>query len=218
MKCSRVNNPAKFAVLSNRQLPWKDGVLYWHLANFSDDMEKHQQVGIFKDVFQLYNHELWPLRFQSTDNISLADHKIFFVDEHDRVKGLNFNSPFAFRDEPDVIAVQYTYQPGFEFSMCMFVSDAHFFSYKIQEGSFALVKVILHEGLHALGLDHTDVKGDIMEAVYSDTNDFTYDSRAGLNKIHGAARRARVKADPSAAFLYPPLRKGIFSRLCNLFR
>jgi len=229
MKCSttapmqawRNQAPPQFSVLSNRKLPWKEGVLYWHLANFSDDLPVHQQIAIFKDVFSEYNHELWPLRYKSTEEIDKADHKIFFVDQVDCIKDTNTSSPFVFSDAPEVIAVQYTYAPGFEWSMCMFISDVHFFTYKQQHGSFQLGKVVLHEGLHGLGLDHTTAKGDIMEPIYSDKNDFTDDSRAGLNKIHGAVRRARMKADPAAAFLMThTLRKrvGLFSKLKKFLR
>lgn len=199
----RVVMPPQYKILQNRQLPWKAGVIKWHLANWSKDMDKHKQVSIFKDTFAMFNHELWPLRFESTDNVGEAEMKIYFVDDDDkiRVNGTTKDSPFIFSDSPSTIAVAYPYYPGFEHSMTMFVGDRHFYAYKDQAGSFMLSKVILHEGLHSLGLDHTNAKSDILNPVYDVKNYFTQDSRDGLNHLHGKARTKRLASDPAGQYL-----------------
>jgi hypothetical protein len=196
--------PPEYKVLSGRQLPWQDGTLKWGLGNWTKDMEKHHQVSIFKDVFADLNYELWPLRYISTDDISQAVHKIFFVhdDDHVYINGnKQFRSPFLFSESKSTIAVQYTYAPGFEYSLHMFVADHHFFTLKEKENSFVLSKVILHEALHGLGLDHFNFPGDIMNPYYQVENRFTQDSRDGLNKIHKKARAAEIYRSPAAKYL-----------------
>jgi hypothetical protein len=208
----RVPVAAPYKVLSDTRLPWiqrSDGkrVMYWHLANgeaYEDEMSLWLQIALIKDAMAELNHELWPCAFISTENREGAEETLYWVDEDDMVRmpdGSSFKSPFLFSKSPSTLMVQYSFHPGYEFSLDAFMNKKVAWAIKHEPGKFSFPLGVTHEVLHGLGLNHTKAPGDILNAYYDHRNKITDDTRQGLNFLQGADRLEALEEDPAGLFL-----------------
>ncbi len=203
--CSRHNEPLSFKAINAKPLEWIDNYyLNYHMFNFSEDLEKHQQISILRDTFDAINSEIWPLRFIPNKE-PVGDHnqleKIYFVKEDGFVwidGQRSFKSPFSFKTNPGTLGVQYP-KSSFKHSMSCFISDALFLETKATSG-YSLPFILQHEILHMF-LDHTNAPGDIMNPVYKIGNTFTQDSRDGLMSVLGGARIAALDTTMSSKWI-----------------
>ena len=120
LTCSRMEGggefevvaPAAYTVMGTRKLPIDAaGKLHWHIAGFSDDLDKVQQVGVFQQAFAEYQTRLYPWVFESTSDYKKADWRIFVAKEN-QIKlpsGRIIRSPYNFNIQKGSIAVQWEY-------------------------------------------------------------------------------------------------------------
>lgn len=195
---------ARFVVAQANIIPINDqGIVYWSLMNWGADIEKFQQVEIFRKVFEFYNYELWPIKFESSSDPDKAYFKIAYVSPDGKGKlndGTEIQSPFIFADNPGTIAV-FHFNTGGKWSGWGFLNEEFYFALSHAEDRTELYKVLQHELGHGLGLQHTNAPNDIMLPVYNPLNDFTSDSRNGMNQIYGQKRRDLMTVIPGAQYL-----------------
>ena len=219
--------PAAYKILSDQRLPYLQDrfgrrSLYYHLGNFSPDMPNWKQISILRDSFDVINHELWPLCFQSSVNLEGAECRIYFVDNDDWVyiDGVQeFKSPFLFSKSPKTLAVTFPWIPGYQYALHIFINDRYTWSDRHQTGSQTVVAkhdfkvMFIHEFFHALGLDHTTADHDILRAIYDPNGVITNDTRKGLDFLQGGDRREAFEVDPAALYLRERLKEPLPSEL-----
>jgi hypothetical protein len=194
-------DPAAYTNFGTEPMPVDDqGRIFWHIHNFSTDLELHHQIGLFSESFNAWERYLYPWTFVSTRYPEKAVWHIHTVDENDMTirAGEPVKSPYSFQQNPDAIAVQYAVIPGFEWSLSMLVNDRYMFDLVHGPDKVEFFKVIVHEHGHGCGLGHTQNtnKNDIMRPVYDPNGEITEDSINGLWNYHGEHIRKTIYSLP----------------------
>lgn len=208
MLCAYNLRPANY-----RHLNWKmvepdgEGYIYWHIVNFTAKQPKEKTILAFTRAFEIWQEafdKIPPvgkyIKFKATDDYHKAHVTMFFmnpktrkqvykVSDGSKVTVVN-NWPF---DGPlGVLAhrVPNSFQLHFDESEQW--SDIH--KWEKSGGQWTLyvqlMAVVLHELGHMWDLDHTNVKGALMEALYDASRVIiTPDDQAGLNAKWGAVKK-----------------------------
>jgi hypothetical protein len=198
--------PLAYTNFGTEPLPIDDnGRLFWHVHNFSTDIEIFHQIGLFASAFNCCQRHLYPWSFDSTRHAEKAQWHIHTVDENDMTLkfGEMVKTPFSFAQNPSAIAVQYAVIPGFEWSLSLLVNDRYMFDLIHGPNKVEFIKVILHAMLHGFGLGHTNStnKKAIMQPYYSPEGEITEDEIDGLWKYHGDHIRKTIFSLPHSVRL-----------------
>lgn len=195
--------PSLYTVMGRRKLPINEqGRLYWHIMNFGQDIDPALQVGIFAKAFGDWQEHLFPWRFTSTSDPNKCDWPIFHaVKNKIHLPDQVIDSPYDFLGNPSVLAVQYEYAPGFDWSLAMIVNDDHKLGLQHEGKTFDVYKIIRHEIGHGLRLGHTNVKGDLMYPIYDPHYTFTKDTINGLMHVHGPHLMEFAELDRAKRFI-----------------
>lgn len=207
VKLSCQGKPAKYKFLDN-PIPFpEDGVLKWHLNNFTPDMPKHEQLIVLRDVFASFNKRLYPLSIEPTENKEEAYFQIYFVRKDGKAYNENgtkiLDSPYIF--EPGVLAVAYSAYGG-EYQGYQLINEDFFWQMKHGGEGYKLPLVLEHEFGHNFGLDHTDVEDDLMYPSYDPNNNWTEDSEKGLFELYKKQRYDTIKRLYGSKLFYDYLR------------
>lgn len=206
---SCAGTPKEYRIASRKKLPYQEGVIKWHLNNFSEDMTKHEQLIFFHEIANTISHRTYPLKKESTENKEEAYFQIYWIQEdgwaHKDGKRI-FKSPYKFRE--GVLAVCYP-REGRKTDGLILMNDAYFYTVKAnpEEGKIAAQKVLEHEWMHGYGLDHTKARGDIMRAEYNPNNTWTQDSEKGLMEIMKKQRIEAIEHNAGAKMLIGEIEK-----------
>jgi hypothetical protein len=181
--------PLAYTNFGTQRMPVDDkGRIFWHIHNFSKDLELHHQIGIFSEAFNEWERYLYPWTFVSTRFPEKAVWHIHTVDDQDMTvkHDKHLKSPFSFKENPSTIAVQYAVVKGFEWSLSMLVNDNFMFDLVHGPNKIDMFKVILHEFGHGCGLGHTqgNKANEIMRPIYDASGEITGDSVDGLWNYH----------------------------------
>ena len=200
------NEPLAYTNFGTEPLPVDEhGCLYWHVHNFSSDIEIFHQIGLFANAFNNCQRYLYPWSFDSTRHADKAEWHIHTVDENDMTLkfGKPVKTPFSFAQNPDTIAVQYAKITGFEWSLSMLVNDRFMFDLTHGPNKIDYFKVILHELLHGFGLGHTQSTNQkaIMQPYYNHEGEITEDEINGLWAYHGDHIRKTIFSLPHSVRL-----------------
>lgn len=212
-------SPKPYTVASRMFLPYKNGIIHYHLMNFTRDIPNHEQILLMKDVFAHFDHQLWPLRHRSTEEIEKSYFKIAFVDPDDVVRSQMgkelFISPFSFRRNPETLAVAYP-RFGRKWDGFVLINEKYLWSTAAKEGKMNLYSVLIHELMHAFGIGHTDKEKDVMYPVYQDDPDWTIDSIRALRELYGKQRKDLAALIPEGKIFFE--NEKAKSKRCSLFR
>lgn len=220
MYSCEIPKPKSYSVASRLPLPYENNKLHWHIVNFSPDLPEHEQIMIFQDVFNHFNYQLWPLLHPSTEHIEDAYIRIAFVEKDlivkDYLRRELFQCPFDFNMNPGTLAVAYPRQ-GSKLDGWIFVNEEYMWSIIHTNGKYSLLKVLIHEVAHLLGLGHSDKKYDIMSPVYDPANTWTIDSVRGINDLLGKERMAAIISVPEAEIFRLSTHEERNTRSCSIF-
>lgn len=150
-------------MIEGAKLEFKNGIINWHIGNWTNDLEKHDQVLTFKDVFRHYEFENYPLRYNSVKSEKDAQIKIYFVNNDGWIYcegGKKFKCPFEIDD--NTLAVAYAPYGG-EWDGHVFVNDNKFWSLRSdEEGKHKLFDTLLHEFGHTHNMGHSTKPKSLM--------------------------------------------------------
>jgi len=203
---------AEFKILSNKLVPFNNkGVIYFHLFNRSPDMGETEHLLFMAELFAQFNYMMWPLQARPTRDPKKAYFKMYFVDEdlkaRDKEGKVLLKCPYPIRRS--TLAVQYanyaTRGRRKNWSGYCFFNDTFYLQLKDDPKVDAkdIRKISQHEVIgHGLGLNHTKVKGELMQASYNPLNDWTIDSIQGLNSLYGDLRIRMLKSLEGPAEFY----------------
>ena len=190
-------------MIPDANLKHKDGVVTWWLANYTDDIDKFEQVVAFKDIFMHYERENFPLRYESVKTKQQADIKIYFVQEDGLVVAgeETFMCPINLSD--DVLAAAYAPYGG-EWQGYVFVNDNLFWELKDgdKEDRHNLVSTLIHEIGHTFNMDHSSNPKDIMYYMEQDGQEWGDDSIGLLFNLYKDERINALKKNKSALLLF----------------
>lgn len=176
LKASLSTVDTRFAVR-----PDKNNVIKWHVAeeSFTKDIDKYKQILAFEKGFKILAPCFYPISFDSTSDRKEAPIEMFF--KHPRDKSL----PEKF----DKGVLAYAYLPqgnplGIESNI--YFNDEVTWSSIHKKDKFSLLKVFIHEVLHALGLQHSSIKEDIMYPSYQPNNDIviSQDTKDSIRRLY----------------------------------
>lgn len=169
-----------------------EGVIYWHVANFTEDMDKFKILFAFERAFSKWQTHFSPIRFESTDDRSKAAIVMHFKQNGDRDLPESFAQnvlAYAFFPQGESLGVHSD----------MYLNDALNWSEFHAVGAYNLWKVVVHELGHSFGLEHsTDIR-DIMYPSYqpNDEVNITQDTIDGITKLYGKIQeRLTPKPEP----------------------
>lgn len=148
----------------NAKLHHTDGVFYWHINNFTPDMDKHSIVLAVRKAFDIWQTALHPLRFESTDDWRKAHIRITFAGgNHDGYDNGHYklNCKVSFDGESGVLAHAYFADPE------LHLDEAEKWTECGKPGSVHLLSVLIHEIGHNLNIGHSNVKDAIMYPSYN---------------------------------------------------
>lgn len=150
---------------------------YWHIVNFTDDMEKYRVIHAFEKCFNKHLAPLLaPLRFESTSNYEEAHFKIHFRHPGDE------DMPFQF----DESTLAYALYPGFGMDGESYFNDKYQWSELNSRTTQNLSKIAVHEFCHNLNFQHSEDKEDVLYFMNLSSNEiyFTPDSVQSIRALY----------------------------------
>lgn len=169
----------------------KEGYILWHIREdkITSDMDKMKVIMSFENGFKLLEKEFYPIQFKSTSYKEEAPIVIGFFNDSDP------DLPTKFGEH--VLAYAYGNYANFKYSSDMFFNDKYQWAELNNENIFNLKKTFVHECMHALGFEHSDIQNDILFWQYQPNDDiiFSQDTRDAIQKYY-AAEMAKVPKVP----------------------
>lgn len=187
-------------MVKGKKIDHKNGVLFYHVANWSKDSTKYEQIMTFKDLFQFYERENFPIQYRSTSNPDEAYFKIYFVSESGKVfleDGVTmFDSPVDMGS--DVLAVAFAPYGG-KWDGCMFINDRWYWNMKSSDKlKKDLLPTLIHELAHNYNIDHSSNPKSLMYKEERDKQEWLLEESKLMFTIYASDRIDAVKNSHSA--------------------
>ena len=174
--------PAGFStIVDNNIIQPTGGIIYYHIMNFTPDLPKHKTVLSIQKAFDLIAEQMYPIQFKPTKDVKAAHIHIRFKNNDDPILPIKF----------DKGTLAYAFAPsGHALASTVWFNDALNWGDLNKPKYINLLKVAVHEFLHALNVGHTNTeeyKNDIMQPVYNPHIPivFTEDTQNALKHLYG---------------------------------
>ena len=200
MYCSNYYKPANFALLNWKMIEPTEGVIYWHIVNFTPDMDKYKVILAFQnalDRLQVGFDKIFPvgryISIESTDDFHKAHIRYFFMVPHTReqVYTISDGSEYTlvnnwpFSGAGDVLAHRPPHKHEIHFDESEKWTDMH------KPGHIHLEAVVIHETGHCFDLGHSVESDSIMAPWYDASKlDLRHDDLQGLQKRWGPIKQS----------------------------
>lgn len=188
--CNHGRNLA--TIPQTKPIPVIDNKIKWHIdeSRLPNGIEKYKVILAFEKSFEILSRVFAPVTFESTDKIE--DAPIILRFRH------NGDSDLPEQFGQNVLAFAYGNYDNYKYSSDVFFNidirwwDMH------KPNFFSLKKVCVHECLHALGFDHSNIQTDIMFWQYqlNDEINFSLDTKQAIRNLYPL-----VKSDTMRTFL-----------------
>ena len=66
MRYACEHKPMRYSLSGRILPPDANGVIYWHIENFTEDQEKHKTITAFHGAFDILADYMWPITFRSS--------------------------------------------------------------------------------------------------------------------------------------------------------
>ena len=228
MKYSCENRPQNFTHINSEtlKLPAKY-TYYWHVVNFSEDIDKYKIIHAFNLVFQKYQRvfdQVEPkgpfLSIDSTDDISKADVIISFGSFSHKMTMQNGKTklcPYPFDGKQGVLAHAFSINEDHPWGGQLHLDDSENWADMHSSTHTDLLSVFLHEMGHIFDIGHSKSKGAVMYPTYEGSNrDLQNDDLMGINeKIRPIKQMIYNRYHSGIPYIKP--RKTWWQRLLSIF-
>ena len=164
-------------------IPVINGKIKWHLDEtyLPKSMDKYKVILSFQKTFQIIQSQFGSIIFESTGEIKEAPIVIKFASNELK------NMPETFED--GVLAYAYGNFSNFAHASDLFINLAYQWDEMHKPDAINLVKVAVHELLHALGFDHSDIQSDIIFWQYQENDEinFSEDTKKKIREFYKLA-------------------------------
>lgn len=161
-------------------IPVINGKIKWHLDEtyLPSTMDKYKVILAFQKTFQIIQTEFNPIIFESTSEVKEAPIIIKFASNELK------NMPEVFED--GVLAYAYGNFSNFAHASDLFINLAYQWDEMHKPDKINLVKVAVHELMHALGFDHSDIQSDILFWQYQENDEinFSEDTKKKIREFY----------------------------------
>ncbi len=164
-------------------IPVINGKIKWHLDEtyLPKSMDKYKVILSFQKTFQIIQSQFGEIVFESTGEAKEAPIIIKFASNELK----NMPEPF----EDGVLAYAYANFANFSHAADLFINLAYQWDEMHKPDAINLVKVAVHELLHALGFDHSDIQSDILFWQYQENDEinFSEDTKKKIREFYKLA-------------------------------
>jgi len=218
--CEDLEHTANYKLLhSNKKYPRPrpSGVYYWHISNFTPDMEKEKVILAFNRAWNIWQEAMdaiYPqgryITFMTTSELHKADFIITFgkgFHEFPDALGSTHTCPFPFDGQKGILAHAWALTTAKPFGGQMHCDEDENWS-EMQLGDrnpnkTDLLTTIIHEIGHMLGLDHSEIESAMMGMHYNGVKIHLHeDDHQGLTKrfldVKGDAARKQGWVRPKS--------------------
>ena len=161
-------------------IPVINGKIKWHLDEtyLPNTMDKYKVILAFQKTFQIIQTEFNPIIFESTSEVKEAPIIIKFASNELK------NMPEQF--DEGVLAYAYGNFSNFAHASDLFINLAYQWDEMHKPDKINLVKVAVHELMHALGFDHSDIQSDILFWQYQENDEinFSEDTKKKIREFY----------------------------------
>lgn len=161
-------------------IPVINGKIKWHLDEtyLPSTMDKYKVILAFQKTFQIIQTEFNPIIFESTSEVKEAPIIIKFASNELK------NMPEQF--DEGVLAYAYGNFSNFAHASDLFINLAYQWDEMHKPDKINLVKVAVHELMHALGFDHSDIQSDILFWQYQENDEinFSEDTKKKIREFY----------------------------------
>lgn len=157
-----------------------DGKIYWHIDNFTWDMDKFEVILTFEKMFRKIQPYFVP-EFVSTSSPAESQITLRFRKNGDA----DLPEPFDSGTLAYAYLANNTDSKGY--ASDVFFNDGYTWTEMHSDNSISLLKVAVHEVLHACGMHHSDNPEDILFWQYQNNDSivFSQDTIEAIYKEYG---------------------------------
>ena len=157
------------SIKGSKVIPHKDGYIYWHIREdkMTADFDKYKVILAIENGFKILEKYFYPIQFKSTGNIADAPIVLGFYKAGDK----DLPQPFG----ASTLAYSYANYDNFKSAGDIFFNDAYRWAEMDKPNQeINLSKVFVHECLHSLGFDHSDIETDVMFWQYQNNDQINF--------------------------------------------
>ena len=196
--------------------PTDEGIIYWHIVNFTDKMDKYKVILAMEQCFNKWQDALDKIEpvgraitFKTTDDYNQAHIRLFFLTPKENEFRFTISDGSEIRviskwpmDGPNgKLAHRPPGKHELHFDNSEAWSDIHEVDKNGDVTKVQLWQVAMHEMGHVLDLGHCDDETAIMYPKYDGMHtDITKDDINGLQKAWGKIKRKYEDLIPPAAY------------------